>query len=394
VPRLTLWNPTKGNDYNFADRISAENLHIGGVGVLVHRYIGSGTDGEVKEIQDVLFLENRDRKYDDNLIELRGHYTPEDVEYDLSQFGIFLSNDTIRFTFHYNEMVNMLGRKLISGDVIEMPNQRDTVADGTAINAYYVVQDALYAAPGYSNTWRPHLWKVRAKQMPSSSEYSGIIDKASTGDTAGGEGDGTGLMAPGYSENVTADGQPGFGCNHAIKDALDRYCAILNITDQNVAEAAENVFYDPKFFESAHLWVTMSAEGHPLLEYWASGDGLPPNGQPLAGIGIAFPPNMKDGEYYLRVDFTPDRLFQKQGNVFRKIEDDLRRWWTPTNVQLDGYINNVSMTKLDDGTVIREKSPISKAVSAKTDLYAADKVERTKAQEKHNRLAKKLDGAK
>lgn len=393
MPRLSLWNPNKGKDYDFADRASAENLHIGGVGILVHKYIGSGDSEDPAKIQDVLFLENRDRRYDDTLYELRAHYTPEDVEYDLSQFGIFLSNDTIRFTFHYNEMMRFLGRKLMSGDVLEMPNQRDTTLDGTAINAYYVVQDSLYAAPGYSVTWRPHLWKVRAKQMPASSEYQDVLDKAATGDTAGGEGDGTGLMAPGYSDNVTADGDTGFGCNHAITDALDRYCEILGITDQNVAEAAQNVFYDPKFFESANLWVTMSPEGYPLIEYWASGDGIPPNGQPLAGIGVKFPPDMKDGEYYLRVDYTPDRLFQKQGNVFKRIEDDLRRWWTPTNVPLDGYINNNNMSTLDDGTVIREKTPISKAVSAKTDIYAADKAAQTKAEEKRQRIAKRLDGA-
>jgi hypothetical protein len=229
--------------------------------------------------------------------------------------------------------------------------------------------------------------------MPASSEYQDVLDKAATGDTAGGEGDGTGLMALGYSDNVTADGDIGFGCNHAITDALDRYCEILGITDQNVAEAAQNVFYDPKFFESANLWVTMSPEGYPLIEYWASGDGIPPNGQPLAGIGVTFPPDMKDGEYYLRVDYTPDRLFQKQGNVFKRIEDDLRRWWTPTNVPLDGYINNNNMSTLDDGTVIREKTPISKAVSAKTDIYAADKAAQTKAEEKRQRIAKRLDGA-
>jgi len=394
VPRLTLWNPNKGKDYSFADRVSAENLHIGGVGLLVHKYLGSGDGTDINAIQDVLFLENRDRKYDDTLYELRAHYTPEDVEYDLSQFGIFLSNDTIRFTFHYNEMMHLMGRKLISGDVIEMPNQRDTTSDGTAINAYYVVQDALYAAPGYSVTWRPHLWKVRAKQMPASSEYQDIIDKASTGDTAGGEGDGTGLMPPGYGDNVTGDGDIGFGCDHAITDALDRYCEILGITDQNVAEAAENVFYDPKFLDTAHLWVTMSEEGHPLIEYWVGGDGIPPNGQPLAGIGIAFPPDMKDGEYYLRVDYTPDRLFQKQGNFFKKIEDDLRRWWTPSNVRLDGYINNNNISTLDDGSTIREKQAISKAVSAKTDMYAADKILKTEEAAKQSALAKRLDGAK
>ena len=79
MPRLSLWNPVKGNDYNFIDRVVGEHIFAGGTGVHVHKYLGvhseddgkdptrpnpnAGTNDEVF-IQDLLFLENRDRKYE------------------------------------------------------------------------------------------------------------------------------------------------------------------------------------------------------------------------------------------------------------------------------------------------------------------------------------------
>ena len=41
------------------------------------------TDTSLTSIQDVLFLENTSRKYNPDVIELRGHHQPQDVNYDL-----------------------------------------------------------------------------------------------------------------------------------------------------------------------------------------------------------------------------------------------------------------------------------------------------------------------
>lgn len=395
MPKISLWKPNKGNDYRYADRMSAENLHIGGVGVLVHKYAGVDGNGDTNEIQDFLFLENRDRDYEDTVYELRGHFTPEDVDYDLSQFGIFLSSDTLRFTFHYNDMVELLGRKMISGDVIELTNSRDTTSEGVSVNEYYVVQDALYSAPGHSHTWYPHLWKVRAKQMPASAEYQDILDKQAKNDTIGGEGDGTGLMPFGWADVIQPDGSLGFGPDPKVVDAFTRYCSILNVTDGVVAEAAKNAFYDPKFLETPHLWITLDPDtGYPMADYWASGDGVPPNGAPLKGIGEKFPDDMADGEYFLRIDYVPDRLFQKQGSCFKRIEDDLRTVWTGYNKRLDTFIDNINTTALDDGTVVKQRQSLSKVLEPIVDLNEAHKEETIEKQTTKARRAKKLDSSK
>ena len=74
MPRLSLWNKNKTNDYDFIDSIVAEHVNAGGTGVYVHKYIGTYQDdtsdsvgSDELYIQDVLFLENRDRKYDENI---------------------------------------------------------------------------------------------------------------------------------------------------------------------------------------------------------------------------------------------------------------------------------------------------------------------------------------
>ena len=393
MPKISMWNPVKGADYEFADRVASENLWMGAEGLLIHKYEGP-PGGDFDDISDSLFLEIVDRQYSDTVYELRGHSPPEDVDYDLSQFGIFLSSDTIRIVFHYRDMINLIGRKIIAGDVIEMTSKRDTTLSGVAINKYYVVQDSLYSAQGTSMTWYPHLWKVRAKEMPASSEYQDVLDKAASGETAGREGDGTGIMPAGWADLVGPDGTPGFGCDPKIQNALSAYCKLIGIGEEVVADAECNVFYDPKFFEVAHLWINIDEEtGYPLVEEWRGGDGRPPNGAPLKGVGTAFPPDMEDGEYFLRVDYVPDRLFQKQGNCYALIESDLRRIWTGYNKRLESFMDNINISTLDDGTQIREKQALSKVVPARKDLNADHKKETLLDKILHDDIAKKLDGA-
>ena len=59
----------------------------------VQSHCGSGPRYDaVKEtnIQDLLFLENRDRKYDENIYRLRGIYNVQDVDFDMSSnSGLF-----------------------------------------------------------------------------------------------------------------------------------------------------------------------------------------------------------------------------------------------------------------------------------------------------------------
>ena len=40
MPRLSLYKPEKGNDYDFLDKTITEMFTVGGTDVFVHKYLG------------------------------------------------------------------------------------------------------------------------------------------------------------------------------------------------------------------------------------------------------------------------------------------------------------------------------------------------------------------
>ena len=76
MPKLSLYRPNKQNDYRFLDRTISEQLTVGGTDLYIHKYLGPQTGDTSTDftqpnydelsplnIQDLLFLENRDRNY-------------------------------------------------------------------------------------------------------------------------------------------------------------------------------------------------------------------------------------------------------------------------------------------------------------------------------------------
>ena len=170
MPRLSLYKPERGNDYEFLDKQILEMFTVGGTDMFIHKYLGPKNPGEddatadqpkydaVKHtnIQDLLFLENRDRKYDKDVYTMRGIYNVQDVDFDLSQFGLFLQNDTLMLTIHIRSSVKTLGRKIMPGDVIELPHLRDEYAQNdlaVALKRFYVVEVVTRASEGFTLTW-------------------------------------------------------------------------------------------------------------------------------------------------------------------------------------------------------------------------------------------------
>jgi hypothetical protein len=194
MPRLSLWRPNKTNDYNFFDRTISEMFTAGATDLYIHKYLGPTDQGasidytqpqydvlNPTNIQDLLFLENRDRTYDPNVYRLRGHYNVQNLDFDLSQFGLFLNNDIIFITVHYNDMIDIVGRKLMVGDVIELPHLLDynplkeTIP--VALKRFMQITDANYASEGFSPTWFPHLWRIKCEPLVDSEEFSQILSE-------------------------------------------------------------------------------------------------------------------------------------------------------------------------------------------------------------------------
>lgn len=348
MARISLWKPDKGNDFNFVDRQVKEIINMGGTGVYVHKYIGP-PGGDETTISDVVFMENRGRKYDETIYELRGHYNPADADFDLTQFGMFLTNDTIFLDFHLNDHVDKIGRKLMAGDVLELPHLREYYslnADDPAVNKYFSVEDAYRGSSGFGPTWAPHIWRIKAKALIASEEYSDIL----------GSTDGLTTEEGGQS------GRSGSGDVGNLFDIMSTASQDYANMDKLVEEAACNVPYDPPYFEASHYYVEIIEDGTATI-LWDSGTGMPPNGHPLLGSGTEFPDDMQDGEYYLRTDFTPYALFVKNGCRYTRVLVDQRKCpWTPANRKLDTFIDNTNTFTREDGTVMPERQALSKAV--------------------------------
>ena len=199
MPRLSLYHPTKSNDYRFFDKTISEMFTVGATDLYIHKYLGPSNQGpsidytqpqydalDPTNIQDLLFLENRDRTYDTSIYRLRGHYNVQNLDFDLSQFGLFLNNDIIFITIHYNDMIDLIGRKLMVGDVLELPHLLDynplNETIPTALKRFYQITDGNFASEGFSPTWYPHLWRIKCEPLVDSQEFSQILEQPTNTD--------------------------------------------------------------------------------------------------------------------------------------------------------------------------------------------------------------------
>lgn len=351
MARLSIWNSgRKGNTYNYIDKMISQWMGASGTGVYLHLYLGihdQSDDGSSppnpSQIQDVLLLENRDRKYSETVYELRGVYNVSDIDIDMRQFGFFLANDTIFIEFHLNDVIAQLGRKIMTGDVIELPHQRDDALldGGKAVNKYYVVDDVTRASDGYSPTWYPHILRVKCSPMTAGEEFDDILQKPLK-DAFGINTDGT------------------------LADLLTTLNTELEINEDIVESAKRSV--KKRNFETQHLWVMPGEELTNQKPWVLAGDGIPPNGIPC-GTGTSFPQNADEGEYFLRTDYWPQALFRRVSGAWRIQEYDYREEeWSVAHATLKKYINNRATVTFEDGTTANEKQGLYQAVKPKTDL--------------------------
>lgn len=385
MPRISLYRPEKTRDYEFIDKQVLEMFTFGGTDINVHKYLGPKNTSEsdatadqphynaVKEtnIQDMLFLENRDRKYDPDIYNMRAIYNVQDIDFDLSQFGLFLSNDTLMMTVHINSSVKTLGRKPMPGDVIELPHLKDEYAlnDYTmALKRFYVIEDVNRAAEGFSMTWYPHLYRLKLKQIYDGQEFKEILDLPAEEDTPGGN----------TLRDLLSTYEQEMQINNAIVDQaeadaaksgydISHYYTLATNDDGSVALKTA----DSGEIDASGLTPVDSQTDNPDragYNGYLLGTSDSPNGAPY-GMGISFPTNNQNGDYFLRTDFLPKRLFKYDGNRWVKVQDDVRVTLTNTdsrNTQKTGFINNTRTSEIG-GEETKERQSLSKALRPKAD---------------------------
>lgn len=434
MPRLSLYRPNRTSDYQFLDRTIREMYTVGGLDIYIHKYMGPQTGGEDSafsgngdatqpiydelnplNIQDLLLLENRDRVYDPDIYVQRGVYRVQDVDFDLSQFGLFLNNDTLFITFHYNDMIDILGRKLMAGDVLEIPNLKDynplNAALPLPMSKYYVIQDSSFASEGFSQTWLPHLWRVKATPMADAQEYNSITNRPFVAEYIWDSGDfypqgsivnygdvyyqatrnvpaGTEITDTNYWREYTpstiSDAQGTRQKDYQLNDAilaqadvevpLSGYDAskfyIVPTVNGEPANPLSLTADDTDVTVDATVGgmdVTPKADGYTLG--YLTGDGIAPNGLPVTP-GVAFPPAPLQGDYALRLDYQPNRLFRYDGKRWVKIEDRVRTDLNngPENKTLrSGFVNNTYTVPTTDMGNIPSRQSLSEILRPRAD---------------------------
>ena len=381
MPRLSLYKPEKGNDFNFMDKVISERFQVGGTDAYIHKYLSHNDQGETNDatqpqrsgdsldelgIQDLLFLENRDRKYDPDVYKGRVIYNVQDIDFDLSQFGLFLQNDQLFMLFHLSDTVAMLGRKLMAGDVIELPHLKDDFSlDETATEAmkrYYVVEDVSRASEGFSQTWWPHLLRARVKGISDAQEFRDILGDKNE-NTHQKTRDTDLEINQAIIDQAESDApQSGYNTKqlHVMPTDEEGKIALVTVDD--------DMKTDTGHINVDKVYQTPQADGY--LEGYLTGDAIPANGETYTAA-TSFPSNPVEGMFVLRTDYSPNRLFRFDGRRFVKIEDNVRQTMTQTdtrNTQKTGFINNTNTTTLADGSsTTKERVALSKLLKPQAD---------------------------
>ena len=321
-------------------------MGIGGTDLYIHKYAGVTNQGPSSDatqpqylepnptqIQDLLFLENRDRSYEPNIYRLRGHYNVQNNDMDLSQFGLFLSGDMIQIVVAYNQMIDIVGRKLMVGDVLELPHLIDynplNETIPVALKRFMQITDANFASEGFSPTWFPHLWRIKCEPLINSEEFADILNTPINQDNYLGDFNPTTAYPPGYTVNYAgvtyqsiADVPIGttppnatywsVSTGNSLADIMSTYNTNIAINNANLVEAAAQV---PKSgYDNSNLYVAptyglYNADGTLSTEY---DQPAPPinivineantSGQPILGtVMMIKDPNYKSEAFGIKI---------------------------------------------------------------------------------------------
>lgn len=306
-----------GQYSEFSRELSKVQFQIGGIYCYIYRLEGvhdqdrdelnvlvdeHGSTQEATDIssflgiQDPILGENRDRSYNfDEVPRLKGIYQISQSELELLRFG-FKSNETISMEFHKPSIVEELGRNLIYGDVIELPHLREVGVDGRVANRWYEVKDITYSPGGYDPTYQRHIIGVILQPLRHQQEFLDLF------------------------ENVKDEYGKTLAEQMSIEDQ------VMGVSEAIQAKAGEHA--NTTWHDTTIMWFDPD---HPSRKPYRWTDDLKPdNGFPVQQ-GETFPPNALEGDWFLRTDLDPNRLYRLQNERWVLREMDTKREWQPYN---------------------------------------------------------------
>jgi hypothetical protein len=279
---------------------------------------------------------------------------------------------------------------------------------------YYVIQDAAYAAEGFSQTWLPHVWRVKATPMVNAQEYQQIINQPLMPDN---------IWDPGnfYPQNMVVDsGGKYYEATQNVPPGTDitdpKYWALIEkpyittvgdvdstrnkdlaLNDALLVQA--NVDVPLSGYDNVSFYIlpttlsgqptgeglnadqtvptvdgAQSGEGNSPKSFgwtmgYLTGDKLAPNGLPVTP-GVSFPLNPTKGDYCLRLDYFPNRLFRFNGGSWSAVSDDVRTpldWGPENKTQRSSFVNNTYTVSTSDQGNIPSRQSLSDLLRPQAD---------------------------
>lgn len=252
--------------------------------------------GSFLGIQDTILNENRDREYDfDEIPVLKAVYTVSQNELEYARFGLALANDILTLEFHAQSMERELERRLVPGDVIEMPHLREVGVDGRIANKWYEVSAIVWSPTGYDPMYNRHILAATLKPLRHQQEFLDLFER-----------------------------QDEYG--RTLAEQMSNRESMMAVTEANQELARTQA--NTTWFDTTTLWFDPDhPDRHP--HRWTD-DGKPDNGIPVQQ-GTYFPTDAKQGEWFLRTDFVPNRLYRFENGRWKLREKDIKREWQPYN---------------------------------------------------------------
>ena len=246
------------------------------------------TQTNLSNIEDMIFLENRDRDYADISIQLRAQYDLIDVQTELTKFGIDLPSQYI-FTVSFARMVELLGRPVVIGDIVELPSEMQYDPNLTGVRKWLEVIDTGWSTDaGYAPGWRPIMFRFTATPAIASQENMSLFKSDKGYDTLVDDD----FMSTDSPLNMLAQ-----ETTEAIEKKAVTDVPVIG-ADTSGIQSGMDLFNQVGTYDGQDYSVE---------------DAMPPNDLPYTEAS-AFPTNPNDGDYH-RMTYDPStrlptKLFQ------------------------------------------------------------------------------------
>jgi hypothetical protein len=242
----------------------------------------------INNIQDLFFNENRDRDYAKTALQLKAQYQINSSISDLSKFGLNIL-DQYSFVVSFPIMVELLGRPIVTGDIIEVTTELQYDQNLKPVRKFLEVTDTGWASEGFSPRWKPTLYRFAAQQALPSQETRDIFGTVDTHKylVADSFFDDLGVGSQIDTTPLTQTEEVNKKARKAVPETGDDYTSSTDGTKMPIPIPP------------------VTEKGNPPAEVGNGKqgiyieDGLPPNGEPY-GEGYTLPDatTVSDGDYF------------------------------------------------------------------------------------------------